>query len=94
MSIRYESLDAAVRGAMVRELETDRANGTLYISPRLTEVGARAWPEILQEAFEKHDAPGLPQLCARAASFALRSSGASPRAVTPRLRFRIRPRIR
>lgn len=55
MSIRHESLDEAVRSAMVRELERDQAAGTLYISPRLTEAGAQAWPEILREAFESHD---------------------------------------
>lgn len=55
MSIRYESLDGSVRAAMIRELERDRADGTLYISPRLTEAGAQAWPEILREAFERHD---------------------------------------
>jgi len=55
MSIRYESLDVAVRSAMVHELERDQANGTLYISPRLTEAGAQAWPQILREAFERHD---------------------------------------
>jgi hypothetical protein len=55
MSIRYESLDAAVRRAMVHELERDQAAGTLYISPRLTGAGAQAWPEILREAFESHD---------------------------------------
>lgn len=55
MIIRYESLDAAVRLAMVRELELDQSNETLYISPRLTEAGARAWPALLREAAEKHD---------------------------------------
>lgn len=55
MSIRHESLDAAVRSAAVREIERDRASGTLYISPRLTEAGAQAWPQILREAFERHD---------------------------------------
>lgn len=55
MSIRYESLDTRVRAAMVRELERDQANGTLYISPRLTDDGARAWGEILREAFLHHD---------------------------------------
>lgn len=55
MSIHYESLDAAVRGYMVRELERDQANSSLYISPRLTEAGAHAWPQILRDAFEQHD---------------------------------------
>ncbi|MEX1185930.1 MAG: hypothetical protein WEA80_05015 [Gemmatimonadaceae bacterium] len=55
MSIHYENLDPAVRTAMVRELERDRAKGSLYISPRLTEAGTSAWPQILREAFEQHD---------------------------------------
>lgn len=55
MAIRYESLDAAVREFMVCELEQDEASGALYISPRLTDAGARSWPGILREAFEQHD---------------------------------------
>ncbi len=55
MSIHYESLDPTVRAFMVQELERDQANGTLYISPRLTDAGAKAWPETLREAFEQHD---------------------------------------
>lgn len=50
MSIHYESLDVTVRGFMARELERDQANGTLYISPRLTDAGANAWPEILRDS--------------------------------------------
>lgn len=55
MSIHHESLDAAVRGLMVRELERDQGNGKLYISSRLTVGGAQAWPEILREAMERHE---------------------------------------
>lgn len=55
MSILYESLDDDVRGAMVRELERDQANGSLYGSPRLTEAGAQVWPQILREACAQHD---------------------------------------
>lgn len=55
MSINYENLDADVRVAMVRELERDLENGTLYISPRFTEAGVQTWPQILREAFERHD---------------------------------------
>lgn len=40
---------------MVRELERDQQNGTLYISPRLTADGAQAWPQILREAMERHE---------------------------------------
>jgi hypothetical protein len=55
MSIHHAGLDAVVRGAMVRELEWDQQNGTLYISPRLTGEGAQAWPQILREAMERHE---------------------------------------
>ena len=55
MTIRHESLNASVRAAMVTELELDQTNGKWLTSPRLTEAGARAWPEILREAFEQHD---------------------------------------
>ena len=55
MGIRYESLDENVRAAMVQGLERDLASGTLYVSPRLTEEGARVWPEILREAFQNRD---------------------------------------
>lgn len=55
MSLRYDSLDAAVREQMVSELERDIGNGKLYISPRLTEDGVKQWPNILREACVKHD---------------------------------------
>ena len=55
MGIRYESLDKDVRCKMVLELERDQNNDTLYISPRLTQKGAKAWPLILNEAFNNHD---------------------------------------
>lgn len=55
MTIRCESLNESVRDAMVRELERDIADGTLYVSPRLTSEGARVWPAILREAFQSHD---------------------------------------
>jgi hypothetical protein len=55
MAIRYESLDAEVRAFMVREVERDQTQSTVYVSPRLTEPGAQAWPGILREACEQHD---------------------------------------
>lgn len=55
MSIHYESLDQTIRNAMVGELNRDQTNGTLYISPRLTDIGADTWLEILREAFLKYD---------------------------------------
>lgn len=41
---------AAVRKFMLEEFESDLAIGRLYISPRLTEVGAEAYPQMLREA--------------------------------------------
>lgn len=55
MSIHYESLDGAVRAAMVDELDRDIANNMLYISGRLTPEGARIWPDLLREALQHHD---------------------------------------
>jgi hypothetical protein len=55
MSIRYDSLDEAVRHCMVAELDRDIQGGNLYISSRLTEAGALEWPGLLHEAFHNHD---------------------------------------
>jgi hypothetical protein len=55
MSIQYPNLDTEVRKFMLREIEMDEANKTLYISPRLTAQGAQTWPVILREAMENHD---------------------------------------
>jgi hypothetical protein len=55
MGIRHDSLDEAVRQLMVRELESDQGSGTLYLSPRLTQHGAQAWPQLLREAMERHE---------------------------------------
>lgn len=55
MSIRYDSLDEAVRRCMIAELDRDIQGGNLYISSRLTEAGALEWPGLLHEAFHNHD---------------------------------------
>lgn len=55
MGIRYESLDETVREVMIRELDRDATSAKLYISPRLTEPGAQAWPDLLRDAFREHD---------------------------------------
>lgn len=54
MAIYYKNLETNVRNAMVSELESDITSGNLYISPRLTGVGAKEWPQILRKAFEEH----------------------------------------
>lgn len=55
MSIRYDSLDRSVRDAMIQELQLDISSGSLYVSQRLSDEGAQAWPQILREAFETYD---------------------------------------
>lgn len=55
MSIQYPNLDTEVRKFMLKELEMDKANKTLYISPRLTEQGASNWPAILRKSIENYD---------------------------------------
>lgn len=54
MAIRYESLDHNVRQYMLEELEIDLNAGRLYISPRLTDEGVRAWSKLIREAFRVH----------------------------------------
>lgn len=55
MSIRYDSLDSAVRSAMLQEVERDLDSGSLYQSPRLTDSGVQEWPRLLREAIRDHD---------------------------------------
>lgn len=55
MSIHYENLDPEVRRSMIDELDADIAAGSLYVSPRLTDDGAKAWPSLLDEAFGQGD---------------------------------------
>lgn len=52
MGLDYRSLDSATRAAMAAEVERDAAAGYMYISPRLTEHGAREWPDLLLAAVE------------------------------------------
>lgn len=55
MAIRYENLDAEVRAFMRQELERDHRSGSVYISPRLTQLGMQVWRNLLGEAIEHHD---------------------------------------
>ena len=55
MGILYENLDETVRKEMINEVVSDQRAGTLYISPRLSEEGAEAWPRILSDACQNHD---------------------------------------
>ncbi|WP_144377032.1 hypothetical protein [Rhodococcus pyridinivorans] len=51
MGLHYENLDDVTRGRLIDELERDMSNNSLYISPRLSPVGARAWPGLIRAAF-------------------------------------------
>ncbi len=55
MAIRYDSLDQRTRDLMAQELDRDSSDGTLYVSPRLTDEGQQQWPELLREAILSHD---------------------------------------
>jgi len=44
-----------VRGEMLEELKSDLSQGTLYISPRLSEAGTSQYPDLLKEAITQHD---------------------------------------
>ena len=50
MPLQYTNLDEKTRPFMVAELERDNAQGTLYLSPRLTANGQNVWLELLREA--------------------------------------------
>jgi len=50
MGILCESLDEKIRRQMIAELDLDIESGKLYISKRLTEAGAKEWPELLRVA--------------------------------------------
>src|ERR1039457_2300899 len=49
------NLDGATRRHIIGEIEQDIANGTLYISPRLTQRGRDDYPDLLLDAAENGD---------------------------------------
>jgi len=55
MAIYYEKLDEQTRHFMMKEMEFDLSNGTLYISTRLNEIGVRDYPLLLKEAIQNYD---------------------------------------
>lgn len=55
MALNYKNLDENTRRFMVSEVERDVSAGTLYVSPRLNEEGARQWPALLKEAAQSRD---------------------------------------
>jgi hypothetical protein len=54
MGLSYLHLDELSRPHMLSELRADVHSGTLYRSPRLTEVGACEWASLLEEAISGH----------------------------------------
>lgn len=52
MPLNLESLSDALRPFMLRELEADVADGSLYLSPRLSPSGQAAFPDLLRKALE------------------------------------------
>ena len=57
MGIRYENLDSVTRGYMLEEIQL----GGHYESPRLTQEGLSAWPELMLQAAQGHDDDWLAQ---------------------------------
>jgi len=55
MGIVYRNLDEECRKFMLEELNKDASERTLYISPRLNDVGSKSWKTILEEAIQRHD---------------------------------------
>jgi hypothetical protein len=50
MGLAYEDLDDTTRRLMRLEIESDIANGTIYISSYLNPQGCDSWPRLLVEA--------------------------------------------
>lgn len=53
------NFDAATRRQILDEINRDIAGDTLYMSPRLSAVGQRNYPELLLDAAESGDADSL-----------------------------------
>lgn len=47
MALQLDNLDDRTRSYMLEELDVDVANGTLYLSPRLSEIGLRDYEALL-----------------------------------------------
>jgi hypothetical protein len=52
MGLRFENLDDDTRRCMLEELDEDVARGTLYLSPRLSEIGQVEFESLLRRAIE------------------------------------------
>lgn len=65
--LRLLNLNDHVRDLMLDEVEHDLRNGTLFVSPRLSNTGHQNYVTLLKEAVRQHDdawlAEQLSQLC-------------------------------
>jgi hypothetical protein len=55
MGLHYKNLDEKTREFMLREVEMDIENETLYLSKRLNFNGQSLWADLLKEAIMRHD---------------------------------------
>ena len=55
VALRLVNLDEQTRQFMLDELQRDIADGTLYVSHRLSDRGQKDWPHLLQAAIEDGD---------------------------------------
>jgi hypothetical protein len=53
--LKLNNLDSLTRAMMIREIESDAQNQTLYLSTRLSATGIADYLALLREAAEKYD---------------------------------------
>jgi hypothetical protein len=53
--LNLQNLDEKSRNFMVAELDSDIKAGTLYLSPRLNDIGRDRYPKLLRQAIQSHD---------------------------------------
>jgi len=55
MALSLTNLDQRTRDLMIEEIDLDIRNHTLYISPRLSLIGAKDYPDLLKFTARLHD---------------------------------------
>lgn len=55
MGLNYLNLDDRTRLFMVEEIQSDVADNSMYISPRLTSDGQDDWPDLVRVAAQSYD---------------------------------------
>ena len=53
--LKLLNLDGKTRRFMLEEVDSDIKNGTLYVSPRLSNTGQQNYVALLKEAIQSHD---------------------------------------